>query len=121
MYNLFLDEEYFGVFINSDLNFWIRVLVVILYLMVLIVNISYKISLNFIFLILLYLIRVRNFLVFFYIYEIVFVLIMFSIILLGYRYERLLASFIIMFYSFLFSSPVLLILLLLDHRFLIKN
>jgi len=120
-YVLFLDEEYYGVFINTDLNFWIRILVVVVYLIVLIVNIGYKISLNFIFLILLYLITVRNFIVFFYMYEIVFILIIFSIIMLGYRYERLLASFMIMFYSFLFSSPVLLIILLLDHRFLIKN
>jgi len=45
----------------------------------------------------------------------------FVIILLGYSYERLIAAFLIMFYSFLFSSPVLIILLLFDHRFLIKN
>lgn len=86
-----------------------------------IININYKFSLNIIFLGLIYLIRVRNFIVFFYLYEIVFILIIFSIILLGYSYERLIASFLIIFYSFLFSSPALLIILLLDHSFLIKS
>jgi len=64
---------------------------------------------------------VNNFVVFFYLYEIVFILIIFAIILLGYSYERLLASFIMIFYSFLFSRPVLLMILLIDHSFLIKN
>ena len=85
------------------------------------VNIGYKIRLNLIIISLLYLIRVNNFVVFFYLYEIVFILIIFAIILLGYSYERLLASFIMIFYSFLFSRPVLLIILLIDHSFLIKN
>ena len=119
--NLFLEEEYRGGFINTELRLWIRVLVVLLYLIVLINNIGYKFRLNILFIVLFYLIRVRNLVVFFYLYEIVFILIMFAIILLGYSYERLLASFIIMFYSFLFSRPVLLIVLLLDNTFLIKN
>lgn len=89
--------------------------------MVLMVNIGYKIRLNLILVILLYLIRVRDLIVFFYLYEIIFILIMFSIILLGYRYERLLASFLIMFYSFIFSRPMLMMILLFDHTFLIKN
>jgi hypothetical protein len=118
---LFLDEEYRWVFKNSDINFLIRILVVVLYFIVLIVNIRYKIRLNLIFLVLLYLIRVRDLVVFFYLYEIIFIMIMFSIILLGYRYERLLASFLIIFYSFLFSRPILMIVLLFDHRFLIKR
>lgn len=46
---------------------------------------------------------------------------MFSIIVLGYSYERLMASFLIMFYSFLFSSPMLIIILLFDYTFLIKG
>jgi NADH-quinone oxidoreductase subunit M len=46
---------------------------------------------------------------------------MFSIILLGYSYERLIASFLIIFYSFLFSRPILIIILLFDNTFLIKN
>jgi len=46
---------------------------------------------------------------------------MFTILLLGYRFERLMAAFIIIFYSFLFSRPTLILLLLFDHRFLIKN
>jgi len=54
-------------------------------------------------------------------YEIVFVLIIFTIILLGYSFERLIAAFIIIFYSFLFSSPVLIIILLFDNVFLIKQ
>lgn len=118
---LFIDEEYSWVFKNRDINFLIGVLVVILYLMVLMVNLNYKFRLNLMFIILLYLIAVRDLVVFFYLYEMIFILIMFSIILLGYRYERLLASFLIMFYSFLFSRPMLIIVLLFDHRFLIKN
>lgn len=96
-------------------------LVVLLYLIVLIVNIGYKISLNFMFVALFYLIRTRDFVVFFYLYEMIFVLIMFSIIILGYSYERLMASFLMMFYSFLFSRPILIILLLFSNTFLIKN
>ncbi len=54
-------------------------------------------------------------------YEIVFILIMFVIVLLGYSYERLIAAFLIIFYSFLFSSPVLIMLILFDYGFLIKR
>ena len=118
---LFMDEEYTWVFKNRDINFLIRLLVVILYLIVLIVNLRYKFRLNLMFIILLYLIRVRDLIVFFYLYEIIFILIIFSIILLGYRYERLIASFLIIFYSFLFSRPILIIVLLFDHSFLMKN
>jgi NADH-quinone oxidoreductase subunit M len=46
---------------------------------------------------------------------------MFVIVLLGYSYERLIAAFLIIFYSFLFSRPVLIILLLFDYSFLMKN
>jgi len=119
--NLFLDEEYFSWFKNRDLNFWLVILVFILYLIILIVEISYKNSLNFLFLILIYIIIVRDFVSFFLIYEIVFILIIFTIILLGYSYERLIAAFLIIFYSFLFSRPTLIILLLFDRRFLIKE
>jgi len=54
-------------------------------------------------------------------YEIVFILIIFLIVLLGYRYERLIAAFLIIFYSFLFSSPTLIIIIIFDYRFLIKE
>jgi len=119
--NLFLEEEYFGWFKNRDLNFWIVLLVFLLYLIILIVEISYKNSLNFLFIILIYIILVRDLVSFFLIYEIVFVLIIFTIVLLGYRYERLLAAFLIIFYSFLFSRPTLIMLLLFDNRFLMKE
>ena len=68
-----------------------------------------------------YIIITRRIITFFLLYEIIFILIIFVIILLGYRFERLIASFLIIFYSFLFSSPVLIIILLFDHVFLIKN
>jgi len=55
------------------------------------------------------------------IYEIVFILIIFTIVLLGYRYERLIAAFLIIFYSFLFSRPTLIIILIFDYTFLIKE
>lgn len=118
---LFVEEEYSWIFKNSDLNFLISFLVLILYFMVLIVNVRYKIRLNIMLVLLLYLIRVRDLIVFFYLYEIIFILILFSIILLGYSYERLMAAFLIIFYSFLFSRPILIIILLFDHTFLIKN
>lgn len=119
--NLFVDEEYRWVFKRRDINLLIGLLVVVLYLIVLIVGLSYKFRLNLMFLVLFYLMRVSDLVVFFYLYEMIFILIMFSIILLGYRYERLLASFLIIFYSFLFSSPMLIMVLLFDHRFLVKN
>jgi len=92
-----------------------------LYLIIIIVEINYKNGLNFLFLVLLYIIIVVDLVVFFFFYEIVFILIIFTIVLLGYRYERLIAAFLMMFYSFLFSRPVLIILLLFDNRFLIKE
>ena len=49
-----------------------------------------------------------------------FVLIIFTIILLGYSYERLIAGYLIIFYSFLFSSPVIIIFLIFDYLFLFK-
>lgn len=118
---LFNEEEYTFIIKIRDINFWIVILVVVLYLIILMVDINYKFSLNLLFYILLYLIIVSDFVVFFFMYEIVFVLIMFVIIILGYRYERLIASFLMMFYSFLFSRPVLIILLLIDKTFLIKE
>jgi hypothetical protein len=51
----------------------------------------------------------------------VFILIIFVILLLGYSYERLIAAFLIIFYSFLFSRPVLIIILLFEQSFLIKE
>jgi len=118
---LFLDEEYNWFVKNRDLNFWIIFLVFVLYLIIIIVEINYKNGLNFLFLVLLYIIIVVDLIVFFFFYEIVFILIIFTIVLLGYRYERLIAAFLMMFYSFLFSRPVLIILLLFDNRFLIKE
>ena len=117
----FLEEEYRWFFKNRDINFWMVILVFILYLIMLIREISFKISLNFLFIILIFIIIVRDLVAFFLIYEIVFVLIIFTIILLGYRYERLMAGFLIIFYSFLFSSPTLIIIIIFDYRFLIKE
>jgi len=86
-----------------------------------IVQINYKNSLNLLFLVLYYLIILSDLVSFFLLYEIVFIFIMFVILLLGYRYERLIAAFLIMFYSFLFSRPILIMLILFDTRFLIKE
>lgn len=117
----FSDEEYSWFFKMRDLNFFMILLVFILYLIMLIVEITFKISLNFLFLVLLYTIMVSDLIMFFFIYEIVFVLIIFVIVLLGYSFERLIAAFIIIFYSFLFSSPTLIMVLLFDYSFLIKQ
>ena len=119
--NLFLDEEYSWFFKMRDINFFIVFLVILLYLIILIIETSLKISINFLFIILLYIMMVSDLIVFFLIYEIVFTLIMFTIILLGYSFERLIASFLIIFYSFLFSRPTLIILLVFDNSFLIKS
>jgi len=119
--NLFIEEEYSWVFKMRDINFLIVLLVVVLYLIILMIETTLKIRLNLLFLILLYIIIVRNLVVFFLLYEIVFVLIMFTIILLGYSFERLIAAFLMMFYSFVFSRPALMIILLFDSRFLIKH
>lgn len=119
--NLFLDEEYNRFFKNRDLNFWIEILVLVVYLIVVLVELNYKFSLNLLFFSLLLIIIVRDFLVFFSFYEIIFILIIFVIVLLGYNYERLIAAFLIIFYSFLFSRPSLIIILLFDLTFLIKN
>jgi len=62
---------------------------------------------------------VNNIVIFFIFYEMIFVLIMFSILILGYRFERLIAGFIIIFYSFLFSSPTLILLVLVDYQSLL--
>lgn len=118
---LFLDEEYSWFFKIRDINFWIVFLVLILYLIILIVEFAFKIRLNFLFIVLLYIIIVRDLIVFFLMYEIVFILIIFVIVLLGYRYERLIAAFLIIFYSFLFSRPALIIILLFNNSFLIKE
>jgi NADH-quinone oxidoreductase subunit M len=118
---LFVEDEYNWFIKNSDLNLIIVLLVFVLYLMILIVDFSYKMSLNLLFVALSFLILFRDLIVFFLFYEIVFILIIFVIVLLGYSYERLIASFLIIFYSFLFSRPVLMILLVFDFRFLIKE
>lgn len=117
----FMEEEYRLFFKNRDINFWIVVLVFILYLIILMREIRFKISLNFLFIILIFIIMVRDLVVFFLMYEIVFILIIFTIILLGYSYERLIAGFLIIFYSFMFSRPALIILIVFDYSFLMKE
>ena len=119
--SLYLEEEYNWFFKNRDLNFWIVLLVFVLYLIILMVEFNYKISLNFLFIILLYIIIVRDLVSFFLLYEIVFILIIFTIVLLGYSYERLIAAFLIIFYSFLFSSPILIIILIFDYTIFNKR
>lgn len=82
---------------------------------------SLKMSTVFMFRRLFYAIILNNLVSFFLIYEIVFILIIFSLIVLGYSYERLMAGFLIIFYSFLFSRPTLMILMIFDYSFLIKT
>jgi len=96
-------------------------LVFILYFIILRVEISFKLSLNILLFRLIYLMYVSNFFIFFFLYEIVFVLIMFVIILLGYRFERLIAAYLIIFYSFVFSRPIIILFLVFDYVFLMKS
>ena len=119
--SLFLDEEYITIFKSSDINFWIIMLVLIIFFIMVIVDFYYKMRLNILLIILFYIIIVNRLLVFFLFYEIVYILIIFVIVLLGYSYERLRAAFLMIFYSFWFSSPVLMMLLIFDHTFLIKE
>lgn len=119
--NLFLDEEYYGLLKITDINFWIIMLVFILYFIILRVEISFKLSLNILLFRLIYLIYVSNFFIFFFLYEIVFVLIIFVIILLGYSFERLIAAYLIIFYSFVFSRPIIILFLVFDYVFLMKS
>lgn len=117
----FRDEEYVVNLKFSLINFWMVFLVFILYLIILTTEMRMKLSLNFLLITLIFIIMVRDIVVFFLLYEIIFILIIFVILLLGYSYERLIAAFLIIFYSFLFSRPLLIIVLLFDHRFLIKS
>lgn len=64
---------------------------------------------------------VRRVIEFMLIYEFLFVLIMFGLMLIGYSYERLMARFMIIFYSFVFSGPALMMLLLIDKVFLLER
>jgi NADH:ubiquinone oxidoreductase subunit 4 (subunit M) len=118
---LFLEEEFNFRIKIRELNFLIGFLVLVLYLIMLIVDFFYKFRLNFIYLVLFYLIILSNLIFFFLLYEMIFILIIFSIVLLGYRFERLVAAFLILFYSFLFSRPVLIMLILFDCGFLMKE
>lgn len=116
----FLDIEY-NVYIKIRvLNYWIVILVLVLYLIIIIVEVRLKLRLAFLFLSMFYLIKVNDFLIFFLVYEIVFILIIFSILILGYSFERVIAGYLIIFYSFMFSRPTLILLILFDKVFLIK-
>lgn len=118
---MFNDIEYSSRWIMADYNFWMVVLVLILYLIMQSVRVGYYIRVNMLFILLFVMLQVSNWFVFYFIYEIVFVFIIFVIIALGYRYERLAALYLIMCYSFFFSRPCLIVIVVLDQRFLIKN
>lgn len=118
---LFLEEEYNLRWKNRDLNFRIALLVILIYLMIIRIKTGFGISVRLIFILLLNLIMVGDILYFFFMYEIVFIFIMFRIMFLGYRYERLIASLLIIFYSFIFSRPVIIIVIIFDKTFLIKE
>ena len=119
--NLFREEEYYGVLKIREINFLIVLLVFVIYLIITMVEFSFKIRMNFLFLGLLWIMFVSDLVIFFLLYEIVFILIIFTIVLLGYRFERLIAAFLIMFYSFLFSRPTLIMVMVFEKRFLIKE
>lgn len=118
---MFLDEE-FSLFMKiTEYNFFIVLLLFLLYVIIISIIISYKFRLNLLFFLLFFMLKTLRFLYFYFIYEIVFVFIIFVILVLGYRYERLRALYLILFYSFIFSSPCLLVMLRLDYIFLIKG
>lgn len=97
------------------------VLVFVLFLIMQRVKFQYYLRLVILISLLYYLLVVSSWVVFYFIYEIVFVLIMFVIMVLGYSYERLSALYLIIFYSFLFSRPCLMLILVIDYSFIIKQ
>jgi len=117
--NLFMSEEYSGIFIMSELNWLLLFLVVVLLLIVLYECGIILVSVVLMMVVLSLIILVNRMVVFFLFYEMLFVLIMFSILVLGYRFERLIAGFIIIFYSFLFSSPTMILLIMMDRQYLL--
>jgi len=118
---IYVDEEYSWFIKIREVNFYIILLVYLVYLIILIVRFGLKLRLRMLFRVLVLVITLNDLIKFFFLYEIVFILIMFTIMLLGYRFERLIAAFIIIFYSFLFSRPRIIILLLFNNRFLMKQ
>lgn len=76
---------------------------------------------NIIFILLFFILQISNWIIFYFLYEMVFICIIFSIMILGYSYERLSALYLIIFYSFLFSSPCLMVIVSLDYCFIIKS
>lgn len=119
--NLFLDEEYNFFIKKSMVNLVMIILVLVIYLIILTIKIQIAFRLGLLLVVLYGLMIVRDFFVFIFLYEIVFILILFRLMFLGYRYERLIASFLIIFYSFLFSRPVIIIIVIIDKVFLIKE
>lgn len=119
-HSLFNEWEYSLSFVLNEYSYWIVILCFVLYLIIQQIRISYYIRINFLFVVLFFILQVSNWLVFYFLYEMVFVCIMFAIIVLGYSYERLSALYLIIFYSFLFSSPCLIVIVNLDYCFMIK-
>jgi len=115
-------EELSGKFMVGELGWLLLVLILLLLVIVLYERGSMLISVIAIILVLSFIVLVNSFVAFFILYELLFILIMFSILVLGYRFERLVAGFMMMFYSFLFSSPTLILLIMIDnYRLLLER
>lgn len=119
--NLFFEQEYFLTIRLLDINYLIVLLIFSLLIICRRSSFSYKHRLSLIMILLYYIFILHNLLLFYFLYELIFILILFSILLIGYRYERLFARYLILFYSFVFSSPIIIILLLSDFIFIIKS
>lgn len=119
--NNYSEEEYSLIFKLMDINFWILLLIVALYLIILSSPINYKLRLNILLILIYFSMIVSNWVSFYIIYEIIFIFTIFAIILIGYRFERLFASYLILFYSFLFSRPILITILIINKVFFIKE
>lgn len=120
LHNLFNEWEYSSLFVLNEYSYWMVILCFVLYLIIQQIRISYYIRINFLFVVLFFILQVSNWLVFYFLYEMVFVCIIFAIIILGYSYERLSALYLIIFYSFLFSRPCLIVIVNLDYCFMVK-
>lgn len=117
----YLEEEYRMILKIRLINFWMVVLVLLIYFIVRIIEINFKFRLFLLFMRIFFIIKFSDFIIFFIVYEIVFIFIIFTIIILGYRFERLIASYLMIFYSFIFSRPSLILVIMIDKRFLIKS
>jgi len=116
---LYFYEEYSIMFKLEPGSWFLVFLVFILLVFIVYDYISNWFRVLALFIRLIRILMVNSVIIFYFMFELLFTLIMFSILLLGYSLERLIAGYLMLFYSFLFSSPSLFILILVDNSLFI--